>query len=131
MVILARNDSRNSISVKALAEELKVSADHLAKVMQRLAKHDLVRSSRGPSGGYTVAVSPEDVSMLDIYESIEGPRKSVGCVLGPKRRCAERSCIFGDMLCEMEDVLSGYMIKTKLADAVRMSKRKGRPCGTT
>jgi Rrf2 family nitric oxide-sensitive transcriptional repressor len=118
MAVLARRDSVSSVSTRSIAEELQVSADHLSKVMQRLAKNHLVQSTRGPNGGYRLARSPNEISMLDIYESMEGPSKPLVCVFDT-RKCVGKSCIFGDMIANMEGALSDFMKKTRLADVVQ------------
>ena len=117
MAVLARQDSPAALSAQVLAAELDVSADHLSKVMQRLSKCGLVNSARGPSGGYTLAKDPAAISMLDIYECMEGPGSSAHCVFD-QRRCAGGSCIFGGMLTDMNTLLSGYMKKTNLSDHI-------------
>jgi len=117
MAALARNNASKTVSAQSLAEEFDVSADHLAKVMQRLSKRGLVKASRGPHGGYMIAVPAEELSMLDIYECIEGPYGPTECVFHAKK-CSGESCIFGSMIADLDTVMSGYMKKTKLADVI-------------
>jgi len=45
----------------------------LLQILRNLVTHGILRSSRGVDGGYTLIKAPEDVSLLDIIEAIEGP----------------------------------------------------------
>ena len=62
-----------------LAQLHQVSATYLAKQLQSLSRAGLVRSVQGKSGGYVLTRSPEDITMLDVVEAIEGPRSTFVC----------------------------------------------------
>ena len=76
------------MSAKNMAASLDVSEAHLAKVFQRLVRVGLVRSTRGPSGGFDLVKDPADISLLDIFVAIEGG-VPVGrhCILGNQDNC--------------------------------------------
>ena len=83
-------------SARELAAALDVSLAHLAKVMQRLAKAGIVRSERGPSGGFALDKPPESVSLLDIYEAVEGTFEGRDCLLS--NRICGGACVLGGLL---------------------------------
>lgn len=92
MVLVVRNrDGRATI--RELAEQLDASSNHLAKVFQNLGKAGLVRSVRGPAGGYQLNRPAEEITFLDIFEAVEGPVRLTGCPLG-KDKCYFDTCIF-------------------------------------
>ncbi|MEN3202560.1 MAG: Rrf2 family transcriptional regulator [Atribacterota bacterium] len=95
MVFLARYPS--PLTVREIAEKTGASFHHLAKVFQRLRKARLVASARGPKGGFTLARPPESITLLEIYEAIEGPVPEQICLLG-KTLCPFGQCIFGGLL---------------------------------
>ena len=72
MVLLAASPER-SLTVKEITGRTLVSEAHLSKVMQRLAKAGLVKSTRGPKGGFVLGDSGLSISLLSIFEAIEGP----------------------------------------------------------
>ncbi|MCD4691164.1 Rrf2 family transcriptional regulator [bacterium] len=80
-----------SISAHRIAETLGASEATLAKVMQRLVKAGLVTSRRGPHGGFELAKPSEDVTLLDVYESIEGEIEVTHCLLDAPV-CGAQSC---------------------------------------
>lgn len=85
------------MNVKVISGELNASSAHLAKVFQKLSKAGLVKSVRGPSGGFELNRKPRDISFLEIYEIIEGGVVLGGCPLS-KNDCTFNSCIFSNEL---------------------------------
>jgi len=94
-VIAARRPEK--LNVKALARKLNASEAHLAKVLQKLSKAGLVRSSRGPAGGFILNRPANEISLLHIYEVIEGKVVLEDCPLGLEE-CLFSRCIFNDTL---------------------------------
>ncbi len=113
MGVLAAEPGR-LISTREMAQRLKVSEAHLAKVMQRLGRAGLVRSQRGPKGGFSLLRRPEDITLLEVYEATEGPLREQGCLLG-KPMC-NGHCIMGGLLERVGDEVRDYFANTRLAD---------------
>lgn len=103
------------VTVDELASSLGVSSDHLSKVMQRLAKSNFIRSVRGPRGGYTLSADPGSVSLLDIYECVEGEFVERECMLH-ETPCSGSTCIFGNMMQTINRTVSDYLSNTMLSD---------------
>ncbi|MFC1694366.1 RrF2 family transcriptional regulator, partial [Candidatus Latescibacterota bacterium] len=80
-VLLVSNPDRQ-LSNRQIASELCVSEAHLSKVLQRLTKVGLVKSMRGPKGGFMLGKEGDKISFLDIYEAIEGRLVLTHCLLG-------------------------------------------------
>ena len=66
--------------MKEISHEQHIPLSYLAKIMRRLVKKGLVRSSLGPDGGYTLRKSPQEINLRDIYEAIEGEIRMVECM---------------------------------------------------
>jgi len=67
------------VSAARLAELHQVSATYLAKQLQSLSRAGMVTSVQGKSGGYVLTRSPEQISMLDVVEAIEGSGSTFAC----------------------------------------------------
>lgn len=89
--------SGEPITTKEAAESMKVSAAHLSKILQRLARAGIVKAVRGPKGGYLLSRPLNDIRLLDVFEAIEGPLKLSRCLLS-QPRCGIDGCMLGDML---------------------------------
>jgi len=117
MIILAKN-REELVSVKFMAEELDVSANHLSKVMQRLVKSGLVHSIKGNRGGFKLAQKPEDISLLDIYEAIDGKFNPSGCLLG-RNTCEPHECILGDLVRSVNNQVEEHFRNTTLSSFIK------------
>lgn len=98
MVLIARSDK--SLNVIRIAETTGFSKNHIAKVLQRLVKNDLLKSVRGPAGGFTLRKTPVEVTLLEVYESIEGPMEITDCPL-TYEICNFEQCVMGNVVNKM------------------------------
>lgn len=114
MVYLALHQDK-LVSVKEISKKFDVSENHLAKVMQRLAKAGLVDSTKGPSGGFRLAKNCDEITFLNIHEAIDGPLKT-GCCLFGKQVCNSTDCIMGDLLNSTSKKVKEYFEGKKLSD---------------
>ncbi|MCU4176536.1 RrF2 family transcriptional regulator [Carboxylicivirga sp. N1Y90] len=106
MVLIARSEKK--LNVNQISEAIESSKHHVAKVMQRLAKEDFVASNRGPSGGFVIKIDPAKLSLLAIYEAIEGKVTIQSCP-GDKRSCIIGTCMLGDLSKNMTREFKEYM----------------------
>jgi len=114
MVLLAAR-TEQPMSTREIATALAASEAHLSKVLQRLAKSGLVKSTRGPKGGFELAGKPQHISLLSVYEAIEGPLGASDCLLS-KRLCDGSKCILGDLLRSTNREVRKYLAQTVLSD---------------
>lgn len=115
MVLIAK--SENNLNVNKIAEQTGASKNHLAKVMQRLVKEKFLKSTRGPLGGFILLKSADEISMLDIYESIEGDILLTPCPLD-RPICPFNKCLMGGIIFDLTTQFSDYLKKQKLADYI-------------
>lgn len=114
LVLIAKNQPLR-MNVKTLSVELNASQTHLAKVFQKLSKAGLVRSLRGPAGGFELNNPAEDITFLEIYEIIDGKITLGDCPLG-KNHCVFQSCIFDNELNRISADIYETFKKMKLSD---------------
>lgn len=72
-VQLARTGSEGPVPCSHLAAEGKMPERFLLQILRNLVAHGILESTRGVEGGYTLDRAPEDISVLDVIEAIEGP----------------------------------------------------------
>jgi Rrf2 family protein len=70
---LAQQPSDTPIPCSKLASEGKMPERFLLQILRNLVTHGILRSTRGVDGGYALTRPPEDISLLDVIEAIEGP----------------------------------------------------------
>jgi Rrf2 family protein len=98
MVLIAR--AENGINAVKIAEISGFSKNHISKVLQRLVKNGLLKSVRGPMGGFTLKLEPEAISLLQIYEGIEGSLEVTECPM-TRDICGFDNCIMGSVVNKM------------------------------
>lgn len=91
MVRLAREPAR-CFSAAQLADELGVPQPTVAKLLKRLLRARLLASARGAAGGYSLAHAPDEISVADVVQAIEGPVALTECTLGQGNCSLERDC---------------------------------------
>jgi FeS assembly SUF system regulator len=78
-------------SAAELAKEAWVSVPTAAKILKILARHGLLQSHRGASGGYALAHTPAEISVADVIGALEGPIAVTECVDEATGECAVES----------------------------------------
>jgi Rrf2 family protein len=117
-IYLKAHNNRN-VSTKEIAEEFDASEAHLAKVMQRLVKSGLIRSIRGPKGGFSLEKSGDEVSLFQLYELFDGPLPENNCLFH-KPSCNLELCVFDDFLCSINKQIFDYMKNANLSELASM-----------
>jgi Rrf2 family protein len=92
-------------------------------VLQRLAKNGLVKSSRGPQGGFTLAKKSDAITLLDVYEAIEGPLRNSACLMR-RKTCSKKTCILGDSISSMWSIFRKHLGSTKISDIAGMFQQE-------
>ncbi|MBU0528317.1 Rrf2 family transcriptional regulator [bacterium] len=80
---MQRKDHNDITNAKEIAENFDLPASLLAKVLQQMAKHDIIEPIQGPSGGYRLSKPLDKIKLNDFIEIIEGPVGLVDCLHDP------------------------------------------------
>jgi Rrf2 family protein len=70
---IAKNQNKGIILSQAIAKQYDIPLEYLLKILQQLVRANVLRSKRGPRGGFQLAKSPSKISMLEIIEAVDGP----------------------------------------------------------
>lgn len=113
MVLIAQSDK--VLNIAEISEKICSSRHHVAKVMQHLTKQGLVTSSRGPNGGFSLKKPADKISLLDIYETIDG-KMNVNICPGSTEICQFHTCILGDIASRITLEVKDFFETRKLSD---------------
>jgi Rrf2 family protein len=117
MVLIAKQ-ADGSISSESLAEALSASHAHLSKVLKTLTSERLLVSKRGPNGGYTLARPASAISLLHVYEALQGPARRDRCLFDAPI-CDRVHCVLGGLVEKVRREVFDYLSTTTLEDASR------------
>ena len=73
MIDVALREDQGPVSLAAISERHQISLSYLEQLFSKLRQHELVESTRGPGGGYSLARSAEKISMADIMSAVDAP----------------------------------------------------------
>jgi Rrf2 family protein len=79
VLYLADADRSKVIPLSEISQAQDIPEKFLAKIFQSLSKAGIVRSHRGVRGGFTLAKSPDQISMKEVLETIQGPYHLMKC----------------------------------------------------
>lgn len=113
MAVIAKNADR-LVTTDEIATTLKASENHLSKVLQRLTHSGLLRSVRGPNGGFQTTKDPKEITLYQIYEVIEGPPSSHHCLFDLPV-CDGKMCVLGGLVPNITKQIMNYLSKTTLS----------------
>jgi Rrf2 family protein len=90
VLYLAKLGTDRRAATSTIAQEQQIPPSFLAKIVSQLSVAGLLQTSRGARGGVSLAKSPEQISLLEVVEAIDGPIYLNECV------AANGVCTFGD-----------------------------------
>lgn len=94
MCIAKKSSSEENIELSIIAGEYDIPRHFLSKILQQLVKGKLLNSMKGPSGGYKLARPPEEITLIEIVEVIDGLDVFYECGIGLKQCDDEDPCPF-------------------------------------
>lgn len=119
---LARAAEGETVTVGRVADAYGMPEAALAKAFQRLVREGIARGTRGSGGGYQLASTPAEVSMLQVVEAFEPVRSAGTCVLAEtSARCCDdpAACPLRGVLDEVDDTARTTFAAISLETLIR------------
>jgi len=118
MVDLAKHGGEGPVSLAEIAERQEISLSYLEQLFARLRKGGLVRSVRGPGGGYLLAFAAAETRISEIILAVDEPIRATRCAPGAPTGCrANKSrCLTHDLWEELGNQIHLYLSSVTLAD---------------
>ncbi|MAN79115.1 MAG: Rrf2 family transcriptional regulator [Rhodospirillaceae bacterium] len=120
MVDLAANASAKPVALADVADRQDISLSYLEQLFGKLRKAGLVKSVRGPGGGYLLAYGPAETRVADIIMAVDEPIQTTRCTPGQPTGCqADRArCLTHDLWEELGNQIYLYLSSVSLEDVV-------------
>lgn len=116
-ICLAREEGDQLLSAPAIARRMNVPRRFLPQIMQDLVRAGLVEGAPGRGGGYRLTRAPEDVSLLEVIEAVEGDVRRRTCVLRSDPCSPATKCGVHDMFAAAQDALLEQLARATVQDA--------------
>ncbi len=122
IVWLAEHGEDGPQGNQRIAQGTQVPVTYLAKILQELAKANLVTSRRGVGGGFELNCQPDELTVFDVVSAVDPPKRYTDCPLKlkthRKMRCPMHASL-DEALKKVEEVLTGTTIADILNDKSR------------
>ena len=118
MADLAKNNTEQPTCLTDISLRQGISVSFLEQIFLKLKRNNLVKSSRGPSGGYSLAKNPEDIKLSSIIKAVDEKVKTVGCKKESKKGCNGKliKCITHNLWDELESHINIFFEKNTIKD---------------
>jgi Rrf2 family iron-sulfur cluster assembly transcriptional regulator len=113
MLDLASNDSSRPVTLDMISQRQNISLSYLEQLFAKLRKASLVKSIRGPGGGYLLNVNPIDVTLTEIIEAVDENIDLRRCH-GSKNCLRGKQCLSHHLWCEVSDQIRGFLSSRNL-----------------
>jgi Rrf2 family protein len=113
LALIAR--SKEKLNASKLADKTMFSKNHLAKILHLLVKYNYLSSIRGPNGGFELNRNPKSITLLEIYELMEGQLEKFQCAVTCSK-CYFEVCIFGNHPHRFSDQFKAYLKEKNIDD---------------
>ena len=120
LVDLAASSQGKPVSLADIAERQEISLSYLEQLFAKLRRASLVKSVRGPGGGYLLAHTPADTRIADIILAVDEPIRATRCTPGQPFGCRSNKsrCVTHDLWEELGNQIYLYLSSVTLADVV-------------
>ena len=118
MADLAKNYVQVPTSLAEISLRQGISISYLEQLFLKLRKNNLVKSTRGPSGGYVLTKSPKEIKLISIINAVDEEIKTLKCRKESKRGCNHKSikCITHNLWDDLEVHISKFFESNTLKD---------------
>lgn len=118
------------LSLSVIAQNQGLSLAYLEQIFMKLKKTGIVTSIRGITGGYCLAHSPDDLTLADIFESVDETFTATACHSGRERECMPNRgrCVVHHVWKDLEMKVYDYLQSVTLSSIV-ISIKKGKQPG--
>lgn len=129
MLDLAIHEAIGPVSIKNISQREGISVNYLEQIFNQLRRAGLVRSIRGPGGGFLLTSSPKDITVMDIIKALKVPVVPVFCLdkedgISQCERvnsCASR-LLWQKLGDKIKEILKGTSLEDLLVETRRVSR---------
>ena len=126
MIDLALRINTGPVTLTSISQRQRISLSYLEQLFGKLRRNQLVESTRGPGGGYTLARKASEITVADIVVSVDEQLDATSC--GGKENCMggqEGPCMTHDLWCALNERMLEFLRSINLQTLVDEQLAKG------
>tara|TARA_B100002052_G_scaffold280271_1_gene288265 strand:- start:25 stop:450 length:426 start_codon:yes stop_codon:yes gene_type:complete len=124
MADLAANQSLKPVSLSDIALRQNISLSYLEQLFSKLKNQKLIKSIRGPAGGYILEKNPREITVSNIIYAVDEQVKTLKCKKESKKGCHGKTvkCITHNLWDDLEKHINEFFDNVSLNDLVHQKK---------
>ena len=123
MIDLALREHNGPVTLAGISQRQKISLSYLEQLFGKLRRHQLVESTRGPGGGYSLARPSQDINVSSIIFAVDEPLDATQC--GGKQDCFEDGpCMTHELWTSLNKRMIDYLDSVSLQDLVEQQRMR-------
>jgi Rrf2 family iron-sulfur cluster assembly transcriptional regulator len=123
MIDLAMRQHQGPVTLAGISQRQKISLSYLEQLFGKLRRHELVDSTRGPGGGYTLSRSAKEVTVADIIFAVDEPIDATQC--GGKENCTDDGqCMTHELWSTLNKKIVEFLDSISLAEMVEQQRSR-------
>ena len=124
MADLASHNGHRPVSLVEISIRQNISLSYLEHLFSKLKNKKLVKSVRGPSGGYILDKNPKDIKVSNIIFAVDEQVKTLSCKRESKKGCHGRAvkCITHNLWDDLEKHINSFFDRVSLNDLIKQEK---------
>ena len=121
---LAMRQGQGPIALAEISARQRISLSYLEQLFGKLRRRELVSSTRGPGGGYTLARAPGAITVADVIVAVDEPLDATQC--GGQENCRDdqAKCLTHDLWTGLNDHILSYLGRITLGDLIAEQERR-------
>lgn len=119
---IALNRNERNLTRKQISKNQEIPSSYLENILISLKTKGIIRTIRGPKGGYELAKEPEEITVFEIVNILEGPPDSIPC-LADSNECTRSSiCVTTDVWKKLQKVQEDLLSEITIKDLVEKTQ---------
>ncbi len=123
MIDLALREHQGPVTLAGISQRQKISLSYLEQLFGKLRRHELVESTRGPGGGYSLSRPMKDISVADVIFAVDEPIDATQCA-GRENCDDDRQCMTHDLWANLTKRMVDYLDSVSLAELVERQRER-------
>ncbi len=130
LAVMSERYGKQPVSAKEISELEDISSSFLEQLLAHLRRHDIIVGVRGPGGGFRLKRPPEEITIGDVVEALEGSFYVSSCLSGDYEGESENpcdkfeDCVVVPMLKKLEGDITSVLLSYNLSDIQTLFDRE-------
>lgn len=124
MIDLAMRQHQGPVTLAGISQRQKISLSYLEQLFGKLRRHELVESTRGPGGGYSLARSMKEITVADVIFAVDEPLDATQC--GGQGNCHDEAgpCMTHELWANLNKRMIDYLDSVTLGELVEQQRAR-------